>query len=88
MAKGQMRGNKEKKKPKQDKNKQKGAAAPSPFAGMHSQSKPERIREEVVSQRGAQRRNTLPWRGRVDAQSASGWGRARLTLDLLQVMVP
>jgi hypothetical protein len=40
MAKGQMRGNKEKKKPKQDKNKKKGAAAPSPFAGMQSQSKP------------------------------------------------
>jgi hypothetical protein len=29
MAKGQMRGNKEKKKPKQDKNKKKGGAAPS-----------------------------------------------------------
>jgi hypothetical protein len=41
MAKGQMRSNKEKKKPKQDKNKTKGAEAPSPFAGMHSQaSKP------------------------------------------------
>ena len=40
MAKGQMRSNKEKKKPKQDKNKTKGAAPPSPFAGMHSQSKP------------------------------------------------
>ncbi len=40
MAKGQMRSNKEKKKPKQDKNKKKGAAAPSPFAGMHSQSPP------------------------------------------------
>jgi hypothetical protein len=40
MAKGQMRGNKEKKKPKQDKNKKQGGAAPSPFAGMHSQSKP------------------------------------------------
>jgi hypothetical protein len=32
MAKGQMRSNKEKKKPKQDKNKKKGGAAPSPFA--------------------------------------------------------
>jgi hypothetical protein len=31
MAKGQMRSNKEKKKPKQDKNLKKGAA-PSPFA--------------------------------------------------------
>lgn len=41
MAKGQMRSNKEKKKPKQDKNKKKGGAAPSPFAGMHSQSKPD-----------------------------------------------
>jgi len=41
MAKGQMRSNKEKKKPKQDKNKKKGGgAAPSPFAGMHSQSQP------------------------------------------------
>ena len=37
MAKGQMRSNKEKKKPKQDKNKKKGPDAPSPFAGMHSQ---------------------------------------------------
>jgi hypothetical protein len=40
MAKGQMRSNKEKKKPKQEKNKQKGPEAPSQFAGMHSQSKP------------------------------------------------
>ena len=40
MAKGQMRSNKEKKKPKQDKNKKKGGAVPSPFAGMHSQAKP------------------------------------------------
>jgi len=41
MAKGQMRSNKEKKKPKQDKNLKKGGAAtPSPFAGMHSQAKP------------------------------------------------
>ncbi len=31
MAKGQMRSNKEKKKPKQDKNKKKGGAAPSPY---------------------------------------------------------
>ena len=40
MAKGQMRSNKEKKKPMQDKNiKKAGAApAPSPFANMHSQS--------------------------------------------------
>ncbi len=39
MAKGQMRSNKEKKKPKQDKNiKKGGGAAPSPFANMHSQS--------------------------------------------------
>ena len=38
MAKGQMRSNREKKKPKQDK--KKGAEAPSPFAGMHSQVKP------------------------------------------------
>jgi hypothetical protein len=40
MAKGQMRSNKEKKKPKQDKNIKKGPAAPSPFANMHSQAKP------------------------------------------------
>jgi hypothetical protein len=40
MAKGQMRSNREKKKPKQDKNKKKGAEAPSLFAGMHSQVKP------------------------------------------------
>ena len=40
MAKGQMRSNKEKKKPKADKNKQKGGPAPSqsPFAaGKQSQ---------------------------------------------------
>ena len=40
MAKGQMRSNREKKKPKHDKNKKKGAEAPSRFAGMHSQGKP------------------------------------------------
>jgi hypothetical protein len=42
MAKGQMRSNKEKKKPKQDKNdkKQKGGPAPSPFAGMQSKTDP------------------------------------------------
>ena len=40
MAKGQQRSNREKKKPKQDKNKKKGGAAPSPFAAMHSQSQP------------------------------------------------
>jgi hypothetical protein len=39
MAKGQMRSNREKKKPKQDKNKKKGAEASSPFTGMHSQVK-------------------------------------------------
>ena len=39
MAKGQMRSNREKKKPKQDKNKKKGTEASSPFAGMHSQAK-------------------------------------------------
>jgi len=32
MAKGQMRSNKEKKKPKADKNVKKGGAAPAPFA--------------------------------------------------------
>jgi hypothetical protein len=47
MAKGQMRSNKEKKKPKAEWNKKKkGGAAPSSFAGsspltgMHSQSQP------------------------------------------------
>jgi hypothetical protein len=40
MAKGQMRSNREKKKPKQDKNKKKGVEVTSPFAGMHSQVKP------------------------------------------------
>jgi hypothetical protein len=38
MAKGQMRSNKEKKKPKADKNKAKPGAAPSPFAA--AQAKP------------------------------------------------
>ena len=38
MAKGQMRSNKEMKKPKQDKNKkQKGGPAPSPFAAGQGQ---------------------------------------------------
>jgi len=39
MAKGQMRSNKEKKKPKQDKNdkKQKGGPAPSPFTAGQAQ---------------------------------------------------
>ena len=38
MAKGQMRGNKEKKKPKADWNKKKkGGAAPSPYALTQSQ---------------------------------------------------
>ena len=40
MAKGQMRSNKEKKKPRRDKNEQKGAPAPSPFAATHSQANP------------------------------------------------
>ncbi len=40
MAKGQMRSNKEKKTPKLDKNAKKSGEAPSPFAGMHSQSQP------------------------------------------------
>jgi hypothetical protein len=40
MAKGQMRSNKEKKKPKQDKNKKKGGAAPSPFASAPGQGMP------------------------------------------------
>jgi hypothetical protein len=39
MAKGQMRSNKEKKKPKAEHNKKKkGGAAPSPFAGQQSQA--------------------------------------------------
>jgi hypothetical protein len=40
MAKGQMRSNKEKKKPKQDKNLKKGGAAPSPFASGKSAPMP------------------------------------------------
>jgi hypothetical protein len=36
MAKGQMRSNKEKKKPKADKNIKKGGATPSPFASGKS----------------------------------------------------
>jgi len=40
MAKGQMRSNKEKKKPKQDKNKKKGGAAPSPFASGQGLGQP------------------------------------------------
>jgi len=39
MAKGQMRSNREKKKPMQDKNKKTGAEASSPLAGMHGQVK-------------------------------------------------
>jgi hypothetical protein len=38
VAKGQMRSNKEKKKPKQDKNKKN--TAPSSYAGTYGQSKP------------------------------------------------
>ena len=56
MAKGQMRSNREKKKPKQDKNKEKGAEAPSPFAGMHSQARHlvhEPIRQEALSRRSS-----------------------------------
>jgi hypothetical protein len=37
MAKGQMRSNKEKKKPKADKNIKKGGATPSPFASGKTQ---------------------------------------------------
>jgi hypothetical protein len=40
MAKGQMRSNREKKKPKRDKNTKRGAEAPSSFAGVHSQFRP------------------------------------------------
>ena len=40
MAKGQMRSNKEKKKPKQDKSKKKDAPALSPFAAGQGQAKP------------------------------------------------
>lgn len=40
MAKGQMRSNREKKKPKQDKNNKKGGAMPSPLAGMQTRAKP------------------------------------------------
>ena len=40
MAKGQMRSNREKKKPKADKNKAKLAPAASPFASAQSNAKP------------------------------------------------
>lgn len=40
MAKGQMRSNKEKKKPKADASKKKGGPAPSPFAAGQPQAKP------------------------------------------------
>jgi hypothetical protein len=40
MAKGQMRSNKEKKKPKQDKNKKKGGPIPSPFAAGQNPGQP------------------------------------------------
>jgi hypothetical protein len=42
MAKGQMRSNKEKKKPKADHNnkKKKGAVAPSPFAATQAKTQP------------------------------------------------
>ena len=40
MAKGQMRSNKEKKKPKAEHNQKKGGAAPSPFAAGQGQAKP------------------------------------------------
>ena len=40
MAKGQMRSNREKKKPKQDKNKKKGAEGPSQFAACTARSNP------------------------------------------------
>jgi hypothetical protein len=42
MAKGQMRSNKEKKKPKADPNnkKKKGDAAPSPFAATQNKAQP------------------------------------------------
>jgi hypothetical protein len=38
MAKGQMRSNKEKKKPKADKNLKKGGATPSPFSSGKTQA--------------------------------------------------
>jgi hypothetical protein len=40
MAKGQLRSNKEKKKPKQNKGKKKGGTAPSPFAAAQMPVKP------------------------------------------------
>ena len=40
MAKGQMRSNREKKKPKADKNKKKGEAVASPFAAARVPGKP------------------------------------------------
>ena len=57
MAKGQMRSNKEKKKPKQDKNKKKGAEA-----GMHGQVKLGHLVHEPIGQEaiaGDQRAPTI-----------------------------
>ena len=71
MAKGQMRGNKEKKKPKQDKNKKKGGAAPSPFAGVHSQADWNALRQEVVSSASARGSEHPPLRGGSTPRSPS-----------------
>src|SRR6516165_4497273 len=56
MAKGQMRSNREKKKPKQDKNKKKGAEASSPLAGMHGQVK---LGTSYMSQYGKKQPHTV-----------------------------
>ena len=52
MAKGQMRSNKEKKKPKADKNLKKGGAAPSPFSVREGVGRPKPQQPEELS-RGA-----------------------------------
>ena len=53
MAKGQMRSNKEKKKPKADKNLKKGGAAPSPFASGKTAGRPKPEQQEVTVAEGA-----------------------------------
>ena len=50
MAKGQMRSNKEKKKPKADKNLKKGGAAPvNPFASGKTAGRPEPQQQEELT---------------------------------------
>ena len=76
MAKGQMRSNKEKKKPKADKNLKKGGAAPSPFASGKTPAGQKPEQEELRPARGPECQRT-PRTGRERRHPASR-GRARL----------